>query len=510
MHAALNRLAARGWDLRIFWPDTRYAPRPMPEFSPEATIGATLEVTEGQVLAGKYRIERVLGEGGMGVVVAARHLQLDERVALKFMRQEALFNAEAVARFAREARAAVKIKSEHVARVSDVGVLENGAPYMVMEYLDGGDLSAWLKQHGRLPAEQVAEFVLQASEAIAEAHALGIVHRDLKPANLFVIRRADGALSVKVLDFGISKMTSAGSASPDFGLTDTSAVMGSPYYMSPEQMRSVRDVDARSDIWALGVIMYELLAGVTPFAANGFPELVLKIASDAPAALRNRAPDVPLALEQVILKCLDKDPGKRFATVGELALALVEFAPRRGRLSLERISGVLKAAGMSQSALAFPPSSDPVTPNAATAASWAKTAPGGSSGRRALLVGALALAVGALGVGGYAMQHGAAKAAASAESIPSTAAPPAASLALPVEPPAALPVADALVVAAAPPPSAPTAVPDAKSAPKKATARPTVAVAVAKPIPPAKGPESPPVPPPKPKPTAKTNIFDDR
>src|SRR5450432_1125506 len=137
----------------------------------------------------------------MGVVVSAHHLQLDERVAIKFMLREALGNAEAVARFAREARAAVKIKSEHVARVSDVGVLESGAPYMVMEYLDGSDLSAWLKQQGRLPAEQAVDFVLQASEAIAEAHALGIVHRDLKPANLFVIRRPDGALSVKVLDF---------------------------------------------------------------------------------------------------------------------------------------------------------------------------------------------------------------------------------------------------------------------------------------------------------------------
>src|SRR5450432_1595855 len=150
----------------------------------------------------------------MGVVVRAHHLQLDQRVAIKFMLREALGNAEAVGRFAREARAAVRIKSEHVARVSDVGVLENGAPYMVMEYLEGGDLSTWLKQQGRLPVEQAVEFVLQASEAIAEAHALGIVHRDLKPANLFVIRRPDGALSVKVLDFGISKVTGLGSSAP--------------------------------------------------------------------------------------------------------------------------------------------------------------------------------------------------------------------------------------------------------------------------------------------------------
>ena len=164
------------------------------------TEGGTNEavgVREGDILSGKYRVERVLGRGGMGVVVAAHHIQLDERVALKFLLPEALGNAEAVARFAREARNAVKIKSEHVARVIDVGTLPNGAPYMVMEYLDGGDLAAWVKQRGALPVEQAIEFVLQACVAVAEAHALGIVHRDLKPANLFCIRRADGQLSSK-------------------------------------------------------------------------------------------------------------------------------------------------------------------------------------------------------------------------------------------------------------------------------------------------------------------------
>src|SRR5271168_2704525 len=141
-------------------------------------------VEPGQILAGKYRIDQVLGVGGMGVVVAAHHIQLDERVALKFLLPEALHNPESVARFAREARAAVKIKSEHVARVTDVGQLENGAPYMVMEYLEGSDLATWLQDRGRLPVDQAVDFVLQASEALADAHALGIVHRDLKPANL--------------------------------------------------------------------------------------------------------------------------------------------------------------------------------------------------------------------------------------------------------------------------------------------------------------------------------------
>src|SRR5262245_6617782 len=185
-------------------------------------------VREGDVLAGKYRIDKILGAGGMGVVVAAHHEQLDTRVAIKFLLPQALANTEAVERFAREARAAVKIQSEHVARVSDVGTLDNGAPYMVMEYLEGSDLAAWLHESGPLPVEQAIEFVLQACEAIAEAHAIGIIHRDLKPANLFVIRRPDGVLSVKVLDFGISKATGLSASGSD--MTRTSAVMGSPLY----------------------------------------------------------------------------------------------------------------------------------------------------------------------------------------------------------------------------------------------------------------------------------------
>src|SRR4051812_29611172 len=209
-------------------------------------------VREGDVLAGKYRVDKILGAGGMGVVVAAHHVQLDERVAIKFLLPEALGNAEAVARFAREARAAVKIKSEHVARVIDVGTLETGAPYMVMEYLEGGDLSQVLASRGPLPVEEAVEYVLQACEAIAHAHALGIVHRDLKPANLFLIRRPDGTNAIKVLDFGISKVMPGKSASSDNAMTRTRTVMGSPLYMSPEQMASTRDVDGRTDLWALG------------------------------------------------------------------------------------------------------------------------------------------------------------------------------------------------------------------------------------------------------------------
>jgi serine/threonine-protein kinase len=300
-------------------------------------------------LLGKYRIERVLGMGGMGVVVAATHVTLEERVAIKFLLPHALSNAEAVARFLREARAAVRIKSEHVARVTDVGQLENGSPYMIMEYLDGADLGSIAHRRGALPIEDSVEYVLQACEAIAEAHALGIIHRDLKPANLFVVQRADGTPSVKVLDFGISKVAglsaSAGSGS-DLGMTKTSTIMGSPLYMSPEQMASARDVDPRTDVWALGAILYELLAGKVPFQADTITQLCAMILQQPAPALRNARPDAPEALQGVIQRCLEKDRNLRYANVAEFANALAPFAPRRARISIERVTRVLETAGL--------------------------------------------------------------------------------------------------------------------------------------------------------------------
>ena len=304
------------------------------------------EVHEGQILAGKFRIERVLGQGGMGVVVAATHLQLDERVALKFLLPDALANPEAVERFAREARAAVKIKSEHVARVSDVGTLESGPPYMVMEYLQGEDLAAWVRRNGAMAVPEAIEFLLQAGEAIAEAHALGIVHRDLKPANLFVTRRVDGSPCIKVLDFGISKVTVPGAGS-DFGMTKTSAVMGSPLYMSPEQMSSSRNVDMRTDIWALGVILYETLTGRVPFEAETMPQLCGMILQDPPRPIQQLRPDLPPALQHAVLRCLEKNRDHRFSNVAELAHALAPFGDYAAQRSAERISRVLGAAGFS-------------------------------------------------------------------------------------------------------------------------------------------------------------------
>lgn len=362
----------------------------------EGGLQSAAGVSEGQILVGKYRIDRILGEGGMGVVVAAHHLQLDEQVAIKFLLPEALGSPEAVARFAREARAAVKIKSEHVARVIDVGTLETGAPYLVMEFLQGRDLAAWLTQSGPLPLDQAVEFVLQACEAVAEAHGLGIVHRDLKPANLFVVRRPDGLHSVKVLDFGISKVTGTSGSGSDMGMTKTTAIMGSPLYMSPEQMASSRNVDARTDIWAFGVILYELLTGTVPFNGESLPEVCFKIATQPPSLLRTHRPDAPPGIEAVILRCLEKDSKRRYANVAELALALVEFGPKRARASAEKISRVIQNAGLASEDLVVPPSSaapSVASRSASTMPAWGISGLGSTSSRKAFIGVAVALAV---------------------------------------------------------------------------------------------------------------------
>jgi tRNA A-37 threonylcarbamoyl transferase component Bud32 len=295
----------------------------------------TAPVRRGDLLAGKYRVERVLGTGGMGIVVAARHEQLDQLVAIKFVRDEALGNAEGVERFLREARAAARLKSEHAARVLDVGTLSSGAPYMVMEYLDGNDLAHVLNERGPLPIEAAADWVLQACEAVAEAHAAGIVHRDLKPQNLFLARTVGGGSKVKVLDFGVSKSIGA-SFSEKAVLTRTLAMLGSPLYMAPEQMRSSRNVDSRADVWALGVVLFELLTQRLPFEADAMPELCLKVVTDPPISILALRPEAPQALVDVIERCLEKDPAKRFPNAAELATALEPFAPAASRAAAER------------------------------------------------------------------------------------------------------------------------------------------------------------------------------
>ena len=365
----------------------------------EGTAQLVGGVKVGDLLAGKYRVERALGAGGMGVVVAAHDEPLDRKVALKFLLPEVLGNAEAVGRFRREAQAAVKIKSEHVAAVYEVGTLDNGAPFIVMEYLEGGDLSGWLEQKGVLPIEQAIEFILQACEAIAEAHGLGIVHRDLKPANLFQVRRADGILAIKVLDFGISKLTGAPALTTGDAITRTSMVMGSPQYMSPEQLRSARDVDARTDIWALGVILYQLLTGQPPFDSESVADLFVRIMVNPTPSVRAKRPDVPEGIEQAINKCLQKDREQRYANVADFAGDLAPYAPRRARASVERIRRIIQNYGLGTAVMSLPPSIAPqvAAPAAQTDVAWGQSAHPKPSRKNKLVWGGALFGVAALG-----------------------------------------------------------------------------------------------------------------
>lgn len=285
---------------------------------------ALKSVSVGEILAGKYRVEKILGMGGMGVVVAATHLDLREMRAIKLIRPDAESD-QSVERFLREARAVVRLRSEHVAEVYDVGRLESGNPYIVMELLEGQDLSTMLKARGPLPIEEAVLYVTQACHALAEAHAAGIVHRDLKPGNLFVTRRADGSPCVKVLDFGISKETKP--QRPDPEMTGPKDLIGSPLYMSPEQMRSARKVDPRADVWALGAILYKLITGRAPFHAPTVPEifaLTLGKQVRPPSTLR---PDIPGDLDAIILRCLDKQLQNRYFSAAELGAALIPHGP---------------------------------------------------------------------------------------------------------------------------------------------------------------------------------------
>jgi eukaryotic-like serine/threonine-protein kinase len=275
-------------------------------------------IAVGAVLAGKFRVDRVIGQGGMGVVVGATHLHLQQPVALKFLLPDLVHSPQIVERFVREARASAQLRGEHVCRVSDVGAFDNGAPYIVMELLEGSDLASLLESNGPLPVPLAADYVLQACVGVAEAHAVGIVHRDLKPANLFLTRRPDGMPLIKVLDFGIAKARS----DRNFSLTQTSAVLGSPGYMSPEQLRSTRDVDVRSDIWSLGVILYELVSGRPPFTGESITELALHIAMDPTPPLIGR---MPHGFDQLVHRCLEKEPAQRYPDLANLAHALAAY-----------------------------------------------------------------------------------------------------------------------------------------------------------------------------------------
>ncbi len=344
-------------------------------------------VAPGDVLAGKYCVERVLGFGGMGVVVAALHMQLGQHVALKFLLPDGMANPQVVQRFEREARAAAQLRSEHVARVIDVGRMEAGTPYIVMELLNGQDMGDLLIDSGPLSEVDACDYVLQACEAIAEAHTIGIVHRDLKPKNLFVTRRVDGAPLIKVLDFGISKVSGAA----DLNLTGTAEIIGSPNYMSPEQLRASRDVDLRSDIWSIGAILYELLGGRVPFVAETLTQLCSMVLTEPPRPLEELRPEVHPELRRVIAKCLEKDPANRFRNIGELAMALAPFASAAGSTLASRVAVVAGSGRYLPESASSPRVSVPGPGGGSTSVSWDATelAHTRQQPRKALFAGAL-------------------------------------------------------------------------------------------------------------------------
>jgi serine/threonine protein kinase/formylglycine-generating enzyme required for sulfatase activity len=349
-------------------------------------------IVPGTVLAGKYRVDRVLGTGGMGMVVLAHHLQLDEKVAIKLLLPSPIQSADTVARFAREARAAVRIKSEYVVRVTDVGSLDSGAPYMVMEYLEGEDLAQMLAK-GPLPSEQAVEFTLQACEALAESHALGIVHRDIKPANLFCVRRTDGLLAIKLLDFGISTAHSGA----DLALTNSGVVMGSPQYMAPEQMIAAKNADGRSDIWSLGAALFELLVGEPPFEAETFAALVMQVNMADSAKLSHRLQGLPTGLAQVVLRCLNVDPAFRYPTVSDMARALVPFGPTgRAQVHADRI---LRIARTSQHPSVFPAEAESAEDSEWALPAGKTLAPFGRTSREGRALGGRSAPIGNLVVG---------------------------------------------------------------------------------------------------------------
>jgi serine/threonine-protein kinase len=298
----------------------------------------------GEIVAGKYALQRVVGAGGMGVVVGAVHVQLDQRVAIKFMAPLLSSSPDGVERFMREARLAARIQCEHVVRIFDVAALDDGTPYIVMEFLQGEDVGGMLRRRGRFSVGDAVDVVLQAGEAMAEAHVDGVVHRDLKPGNLFVCERPDGSPLVKVLDFGISKIVRRAGGGTAHGslLTGPHVLLGSPLYCSPEQLRASTAVDARSDIWALGAILYELVSGTPPFRGATLLEISTNVMTRNPPPLSASRPEVPRELDDVLARCLAKSADERFASVADLARALAPFAPGRALLSVERIESVIR------------------------------------------------------------------------------------------------------------------------------------------------------------------------
>ncbi len=434
----------------------------------------------------KYRVIGTLGVGGMGAVVAAEHLQLGNRVAIKFLLPNLVDNEMIVARFLQEAKAATRIQSEHVASVSDVGemrgpnVPKKGIPFMVMEHLEGRDLAEWVKTGKKFSIADAIDFIVQAGEALAQAHKSGIIHRDIKPANLFLCER-DERNVVKVLDFGISKLMDEG---PDeMSLTKTTTVLGSGLYMSPEQMRSAKNVDFRTDIYSLGVCLFELLTGTQPHTAQTFSELCVKVNIDPPTPIRDYRPDIPEALADAIAMAYARKPDDRYQNIQELVAALAPFAENISQATIGQIQGITRHVSI----VPPPPANPQLKSTAAAVTAEALVSDRSDSRAGIVLMVVFGIVLAAGGVGVFMLKQEAVdRQTPHASPQPPTTSAPTDPAATPARPSAA----------AAPPSAAPSMAELVTSASAGATAKAS-SRSVAPPVPPAP-PATPPPPPPPP------------
>ncbi len=310
----------------------------------ESEQRSSLDGLVGSVVAEKYRIDRLIGRGGMGAVFQATNLTIGKRVALKFLDRDATRDRDAFERFQREARAASVVESAHIVQLFDSGTAEDGRPFLVMELLAGEDLRSRLKREQKLPVELAVGVLKQILRALVRAHAAGIVHRDLKPDNVFLCERDDGALFVKIVDFGISKLTAASTVDT---LTRRGTVLGTAYYMSPEQAQAFSDVDGRTDLFSAGAILFESLSGRPPHTGPTYESVLVAICTKDAPDLRELEPAVPEELAQIVARALSREREQRFQRAEEFLAALTTLMPTpldqidssaRPRTSLEAVA----------------------------------------------------------------------------------------------------------------------------------------------------------------------------